>query len=29
MVVDGGLLADVRGTWRDKAFSGRVRRWQL
>ena len=27
--VTGGLVADVRGAWRDRAFSEHTRQWRL
>ncbi|WP_199899218.1 nucleotide sugar dehydrogenase [Sneathiella glossodoripedis] len=29
MMSEGGLLADVKGIWRDTEFSSKTRRWQL
>ena len=29
LVRPGGLIADVKGIWRDRALPGNVRRWQL
>jgi UDP-N-acetyl-D-galactosamine dehydrogenase len=29
LMVSGGILADIKGIWREKSFSPNIRRWEL